>query len=97
MAKNETATITVRVTTEDKKAFEEFCKAVGITPSTAINMFIKNTLMNDCLPFSVAVTPNRQERELLSERMTYNPKTGEYQPYTPKENKDEQENGRIIG
>lgn len=97
MAKTETATITVRVTAEDKRAFEEFCSLVGITPSAAINMFIKITLMNDQLPFPVAVTPNRQELIKLNERMTYNPETGEYRPYTPKENRDEQENSRIIG
>lgn len=50
MAKTETTTITVRVSAKDKRAFEEFCRLVGITPSTAINMFIKNTLMNEQLP-----------------------------------------------
>lgn len=97
MAKTETTTITVRVTSEDKKAFEEFCRLVGITPSTAINMFIKNTLMNEQLPFYVAATPSCHERKLLNERMTYNPETGEYRSYTQKENNDEPENGRIIG
>lgn len=91
MAKTETATITVRVTAEDKKAFEEFCSLVGITPSAAINMFIKNTLMNDQLPFPVAVTPNRQELINLDKRMEYNQETGKYRSCPPKEHKDELE------
>lgn len=93
MAKTDTATITVRVTYEDKTAFEEFCRKVGLTPSTAINMFIKNTLMNGKLPFTVSATPNWQERELINEKAIYDPIKNEYRPYKPTEFKEVEENG----
>lgn len=52
-----TATITARVAAEDKKLFEDFCRRTGMTTSTAINMFIKNTLYRQALPFSVTPDP----------------------------------------
>ena len=93
MAKTETATITVRVTYEDKTAFEEFCKRVGLTPSTAINMFIKNTLMNHKLPFPVSAIPAWQESGILNELAVYDPVKNEYRPYKPTEFKEVEENG----
>ena len=52
-----TATITTRLSAEDKKHFEDFCRRTGMTTSTAINMFIKNTLRRQALPFLVEADP----------------------------------------
>lgn len=52
-----TATITTRIAAEDKKHFEDFCRRTGMTTSTAINMFIKNTLYRQALPFTVESDP----------------------------------------
>ena len=49
----QSAIVNVRVDSEDKKQFEEFCNSVGMNVSTAINMFIKNVIKERRLPFEV--------------------------------------------
>ena len=45
--------LSVRVNTNDKKGFEEFCSNTGMNVSTAINMFIKTVIREQKLPFEV--------------------------------------------
>ena len=45
--------VTVRIDEETKREFDAFCENVGINITTAFNMFIKATLRNRELPFSV--------------------------------------------
>ena len=45
--------INVRVNSNDKKEFENFCESVGMNISTAINMFIKTVVRDQRLPFDV--------------------------------------------
>ena len=45
-------TITIRLDSNDKKNFELFCESIGITPSIAINMFIKATLREGKSPLN---------------------------------------------
>ena len=52
-----TTTLTTRLDSEDKIAFEQFCKSVGMTPSTAINMFVKITLRQGEIPFAIKADP----------------------------------------
>lgn len=52
-----TTTLTARLDSDDKNAFERFCQSVGMTPSTAINMFVKATLREGELPFPVRADP----------------------------------------
>ncbi len=49
------AIISVRVDKEDKKGFENFCNKIGVDVSTAINLFIKNVLKEQKLPFEIKV------------------------------------------
>lgn len=50
-------TIAVRVDEEDKKAFERFCNSTGMNISVAINMFLKNVIQRQALPFVVETDP----------------------------------------
>lgn len=52
-----TATLTTRLDQQDKKDFESFCKAAGLTPSSAINMFVKATLREGEIPFKIKADP----------------------------------------
>jgi len=45
--------LSVRVSSDDKKEFEEFCSETGMNVSTAINMFIKAVLREQKIPFEV--------------------------------------------
>ena len=47
------ATLSIRVSSEDKSRFEEFCNQTGLNISTCINMFIKAVLREQRLPFEV--------------------------------------------
>lgn len=45
--------ISLRVDSDDKKRFEQFCNDTGMNVSVAINMFIKAVLRESRLPFDV--------------------------------------------
>lgn len=47
-------TITARVSKEDKTAFEEFCNEVGLSASSAINLFVKAVLRKGKIPFEIS-------------------------------------------
>lgn len=47
--------LTVRVNSEDKKKFEEFCNATGMNISVAVNMFVKSVIRDGKLPFEVTI------------------------------------------
>ncbi len=49
----ESTTLNIRVNSNDKKNFEQFCNNVGMNVSTAVNMFIKAVLREQKLPFEV--------------------------------------------
>ncbi len=48
-----TQTLTMRLDSADKKAFEEFCSSVGLTASAALNLFVKATLREGQIPFAI--------------------------------------------
>ena len=52
-----TTMMTIRLDADDKLAFERFCKSVGMTPSTTVNLFVKTTLRLGELPFPVETDP----------------------------------------
>lgn len=51
------AMLNVRISTEDKSRFEEFCSQTGLNISTCINMFVKAVLREQKLPFEVKAYP----------------------------------------
>lgn len=51
------SSINVRIEDRDKILFEEFCNNVGLTISTAVNMFVKNVVAKQELPFKVESDP----------------------------------------
>lgn len=52
------AMLNVRISSEDKIRFEEFCKQTGLNISTCINMFVKAVLREQKLPFEVKAHPS---------------------------------------
>lgn len=47
------STLNVKVDANDKKSFEVFCNNTGMSVSTTINMFIKEVLREQKLPFEI--------------------------------------------
>lgn len=58
------STISVRLDSNDKHLFEEFCNDVGMSVSTAVSMFVKNVIANQKLPFSVERDPFYSEENM---------------------------------
>lgn len=62
------STISVRINSEDKLKFEDFCNKTGLNLTTAINMYIKAVLMNNQIPFEIrAEIPNSITEAALAE------------------------------
>ncbi len=59
---------TFRVEPAVKSAFYRFCEDVGMTPSTAVNMFMKRTILEQRLPFEVSAYGGRERPALATER-----------------------------
>jgi len=55
MIKMAQAMLSVRLSSEDKSRFEQFCEQTGMNVSVCINMFIKAVLREQKLPFEVKV------------------------------------------
>ena len=56
--------INVRVDEHDKQLFDNFCSAIGMNMSTAINMFMKATLREQKIPFELKMDPFYTEADL---------------------------------
>ena len=71
-------TITIRLDSDDKKNFELFCESIGITPSIAINMFIKATLREGKIPFELKsdLFYSKENQEVLKRSIDQMEKTG---------------------
>ncbi len=58
------ATLNIKIDSDDKKSFEYFCEQTGMNVSVAINMFIKNVLREQKLPFEVTADPFFSEKNI---------------------------------
>ncbi len=47
------ATITVRTDNDAKDEFTKICKEIGMSPSEAINIYIKKVISKNGIPFKV--------------------------------------------
>jgi len=64
----ETTNVTIRIDKKTKREFDNFCENVGISISTAFNMFVKATLRTRELPFTVTdIESQKQARKAFGE------------------------------
>ena len=68
MSKN--STIYTRIEEEDKKKFESFVNAFGLSTSQAIRIFIKQTLIQKAFPFQIGF-PNKETIRAFEEGEDY--------------------------
>lgn len=52
------STISARIDSKDKSDFDNFCNNVGLSASTAINLFVKAVLREKRIPFDIAQAPD---------------------------------------
>ena len=50
--------INIRMDAELKKQFDEFCSSVGLTMSTAMNVFAKTSVRLQKIPFEISNAPD---------------------------------------
>lgn len=55
--------LTIRLEEHTKKEFESFCSNIGMSVTTAFNIFIKQCLREQRIPFEITM---RQEVKILS-------------------------------
>jgi len=48
------STISARIDSTDKIAFDEFCSSVGLNTSSVLNMFIKKVISENRIPFEIS-------------------------------------------
>ncbi|MCL2079546.1 MAG: type II toxin-antitoxin system RelB/DinJ family antitoxin [Oscillospiraceae bacterium] len=60
-------TVTIRIDENVKRRFEEFCVDVGVNMSVAVNMFIRASLREQKIPFTIESPRNSYGLALLSE------------------------------
>lgn len=58
------ATISVRLDQSDKHYFEEFCRAAGLNVSAAINIFVKEVVREQRIPFAIKGDPFYSEENM---------------------------------
>ena len=60
----EYTTFSVRMETEVKKQFDDFCNTVGMNATTAFNMFARAVLREHRLPFEITSDPFYSESNM---------------------------------
>ncbi len=71
--------VNIRMDSDLKKQFEAFCADMGMTMTTAINVFVKKTVRDYRIPFEIGgENPNAETREAIEEvkRMKADPNIG---------------------
>lgn len=54
-------TICIRIDTDVKKEFETFCDSIGMSMSTAINIFIKKSVGEQRIPFEITAKRDNEK------------------------------------
>lgn len=49
------STISARIETRDKERFDKFCEKVGLSTSSALNLFVKAVLRENRIPFDISL------------------------------------------
>lgn len=71
--------VNIRMDAELKRQFEEFCADVGMSMTTAFNIFARKAVRENRIPFEVGGDiPNEETRRAIEEgrRMMENPSLG---------------------
>lgn len=66
-----TTNLSVRLNTELKHEAENLLADLGMNMTTAINLFLKQTVRNQGIPFSISIkkVPNRETLEAIQEAL----------------------------
>ena len=74
----ETTSINIRVDKDVKTNAEAIAQALGMNLSTAINIFLRQMVSHDGLPFDVRLHPNTETRQALDDARSRRNLSGPY-------------------
>jgi DNA-damage-inducible protein J len=75
--------VNIRMDSDLKKQFEAFCSDIGMTMTTAFNVFARQAVREYRIPFEIgAERPNRETAEALAEVQQMKANPGQYKSYT---------------
>lgn len=60
----EQSTISIRIDSQLKREFEEFCKNVGMNMTTAISIFATTVVKEQRIPFEISTDPFYSEKNM---------------------------------
>ena len=72
--------ISIRIDDEVKKQFDNLCDKLGLTMSTAINLFIKAFIRENGIPFALSINDYNEETQKVIEEVEKG--IGLSKPYT---------------
>lgn len=67
MANNKTSNIYIRIEPEVKKEAEEILSRLGIGASLAVNMFYKQIILHQGMPFDVVIPSSKNDKKVISQ------------------------------
>jgi len=56
--------VTIRMDENDKLLFDRFCETLGLSMSSAINIYVKKTLRESRIPFELSIDPFYSEENM---------------------------------
>ncbi len=74
----EATNLNVRVDKEVKNAAEAVASALGMNLSTAVNIFLRQMISCNGMPFDVRLVPNAQTRQALDDARNHHNLSGPY-------------------
>lgn len=75
--------VNIRMDEETKKAFDEFCSEIGISVSSAFNIFAKTVVREQRIPFELTTEiPNSVTRKAMDEYFEMQTNPQKYKRYS---------------
>ena len=74
----ETTNLNVRVDKDLKASAEAIASALGMNLSTAVNIFLRQMVAYDGIPFDVRLVPNAETRKALDDARNHRNLSGPY-------------------
>ena len=82
METSQNVNVNIRMNAEIKKEFESFCEDMGMSMTTAINIFIRKVIRENRIPFEIGGSvPNRETLAAFAEAEAMCKNPSAYQTY----------------
>ena len=70
--------LNVRIDEDVKRSAEAICQELGMTLSTAVNVFLRQTVRTGGIPFEVRITPTAETRQAMQDAKEHRSLSGPF-------------------